>query len=225
MPDEKQSTKLANLPGWAIKLLNLPWVEILSELMMYGRKALRGLAIEGVYEVLEYETMLELHDTKGKKATLKKREKVRCLQDNIIAYQDQAWGNGDILLNYNCSPGKPVDRYRSGYKTHILISLREMKNKGDMDEFNIEWGIREGFLSKNGFWATEINHRTKHIRIHVILPKSRPPTRTSIAEKNHKRTHILGKDSIKQLPDGRWRVTWEKSKPRLYEQYLLKWDW
>ena len=87
-----------------------------------------------------------MEDQEGKSATFKKREKVRYLQDNTIAYQDQAWGDGEILVDYRCSPGTPVDRYRSGYKTYILISRREVKNKGNVDEFNVEWGIRQGFL-------------------------------------------------------------------------------
>jgi len=69
-------------------------------------------------EVLRYESTLELKDRGGERATFKKREQVRYLQDNVIAYQDQAWGDGEILVNYRCSPGTPVDRYQSGYKTH-----------------------------------------------------------------------------------------------------------
>ncbi|MGD8998575.1 MAG: hypothetical protein PVH80_10740, partial [Anaerolineae bacterium] len=60
---------------------------------------------------------------------------------SLVAYLAEAWGDGEILLNYRCTPGAPVDRYRSGYKTTILISRRQVKNKGDVDEFNIEWGI------------------------------------------------------------------------------------
>jgi hypothetical protein len=63
---------------------------------------------------------------------------VRYLQDNVIGYQDQAWRDEEIFVGYRCSPGTPVGRYRSGYKTYILISRREIKNKGDVDEFNVE---------------------------------------------------------------------------------------
>ena len=45
-----------------------------------------------------------------------KRQRVRYLQNNIIAYQDQAWGDGEMLVNYRCSPGVPVDRYKLGHK-------------------------------------------------------------------------------------------------------------
>jgi hypothetical protein len=118
-----------------------------------------------MYEVLRYESTLELKDRGGRRATLKKREKVRYLQDSVIAYQDQAWGDGEILVNYRCSPGTPVDRYRAGYKTYALISRREVKNKGDRDEFNIEWGIRQGFLKRTGHWETHVTHRTRHLKL------------------------------------------------------------
>lgn len=196
---------------------------ILGDLYRLGKSSIQKITNPGIYEVLNYGTTLELLDKKGKKAILKKKEEVKFSQNNIIAYQDQAWGDGKILLNYRCNPGTPVDRYRSGYKTHILISLREVKNKGDKDEFNIEWGIQNGFLSKTGFWSTEICQRTKQIIIQVIFPKMRPPSRTWILEKNTQRTFLI--DEKKQLPDGRWLVSWQKNQPRLYEHYILNWKW
>ncbi len=205
--------------------LGLPWFEIAGELWKIGRKVMRGLANEGMYEVLEYESTLELHDREGKKATYKKRQKVRYLQNNIIAFEDQAWGDGEILIDYQCTPGTPVDRYRLDYKTFILISLREVKNRGDVDEFNIKWGIRKGFLRQSEQWGTEVRRRIKNLKVTVIFPKTRPPLRWAIVEHTRRKTHILRKDSRRQLPDGRWRVTWEKQKPRLYETYILKWEW
>ena len=57
-------------------------------------------AAKGIYEVLDYETILEIKDRYGRKAKVTKNQKVKYLQDNIIAYQDQAWGDGEILKNY-----------------------------------------------------------------------------------------------------------------------------
>ena len=214
----------SNLVKW-ITGLGLPWIEIAGEVLKFGRKLLRGLSAEGMYAVIDYQSTLEIKDRQGKNAAFLKHEKVRFLQNNIIAYQDQAWGDGKILVNYHCSPGLPVDRYRSGYKTHILISLHEVKNKGDEEEFSTGWEIQNGFLRPDGFWATEISHRTKRVRLEVIFPKSRPPRRAVIFEKNRQKTTILRGNAIAKLPDGRFRILWEKNQPRLYEQYLLKWDW
>lgn len=225
MPDEKQIYKLAKIPGWAIKLLDLPWIEILGELWKYGRKFARGLVNEGVYETLEYESTLEIHNKKGTRATFSKRKKIRYLQDNIIAYQDYGWGDGEILLNYKTSRGKAVDYYRSGYKTYILLSLREVKTKGDVDEFNIHWNIRNGFLTEDGYWATDISNRTKKVKVNIIFPKSRPPQYLAIEENFRQRNRVLGPETKRKLADGRWRVTWEMKNPKLYEIYVLRWVW
>ena len=225
MPGKHNRSNLEKIPGWVTIAFGLPWFEIAGELWRLGRKVMRGLSNEGMYEVLDYESTLELHDRKGKKATFKKRKKVKYLQDNIIAYQDYGWGDGEILLNYCTSRGKAVDSYRSGYKTYILLSLREIKNRGDIDEFNIQWDIRQGFLTEDGYWSTDVSQRTKHIKVNVIFPKSRPPIRLAIEESNRQRTRALGKENQRQFPDGRWLVTWETNKPKLYEIYVLRWDW
>jgi len=210
---------------WGTMMLDLPWPEILGELWKYGRKVMRGLSTEGMYEVLEFESTLELKDNRGARANVKKRQKVRYLQDNIIAYQDHAWGDGEILINYRCTPGKPVDRYRPGKKTLILISRREVKHRGDVDTYNIEWDIRKGFTRSKELWETEIKHRTKELKVEVIFPKTRPPLQVLLVEGMRRRTRVLNGDHLKKLPDGRWLVTWEITRPRLYERYILQWEW
>ena len=119
-------------------LWGLPWLEILAEAWKVGLKLWNGMAHEGMYEVLEHVATLELQDKDGKRAQVRKRQKVRYLQNNIIAFQDQAWGDGEILINYRCTPGTVVDRYRPGMKTFLLISLRETKHRGNVDNFKIK---------------------------------------------------------------------------------------
>ncbi len=220
----KNDTKSNNLTRLVAIALGLPWIEILSEVWKLGRKILRGLTNEGMYEVLDYESTLEIHDKEGNKATLNKRNTVRFLQDNIIAFQDYAWGDGRYLVNYSVNPGKPVDRYRIDNKTYILLSLREVRNKGDIEEFNIRWQIKKGFLKKDGWWTTEIDKRFKCVKVNVIFPKDRPPQKVVLLEKNTNRIQRLDRN-IKKLPDGRWKVTWESKNPRLYERYIIKWEW
>lgn len=68
-------------------LLGEPWLGIAADLWKPAKKLWRGLADEGMYEVLEHDVVLELKDTKGKRALVRKRQKVRYLQNNIIAYR------------------------------------------------------------------------------------------------------------------------------------------
>jgi hypothetical protein len=198
---------------------------LIGNALKYTGKVLRGFSHEGMYRVLDYESTLEILDVEGKRARFEKRKKVKYLQDHIIAYQDCAWGDGEILLNYKCHPGKAVDRYRSGYMTFILLALHEVKNRGDVDDFHISWEINDGFEEPDGFWETNISQKTKQMRVNVIFPKNRRPLRVTVEECNHRKTHILGRENRIVLPDGRLKVSWEKKNPRLYENYLMKWRW
>ena len=185
----------------------------------------KGYRKEGMYEVLDYESELEIHDASGKTATFTKRKKVRYLQDNIIAFQDYGWGDGKIMQKYASQPGVSVDRYKIGFKTFVLLSLREVKNSGDVDEFHIRWDIKDGFLSKEGFWETDVSHRTKKMKASVIFPKGRQPSNLQVLESNLGKSYPLSSEHIKRLPNGRWKVNWECSHPRLFEHYVLKWNW
>jgi len=225
MEDENPKLSPKRLSQLLALILSSPWLETLIELWKIIQKLLRGLADEVMYEVLEYEFTLELLDECGKHALVHKREKVRYLQNNIIAYQDEAWGDGKILLDYRCTPGVSVDRYRPGKKTYILISLREVKNRGNIDEFNIEWKIRNGFLRSIELWDATINNRMRKFKLQVIFPKSRPPLRASLVEDMTRKARVLGEDEQIRLPDGRWSVAWETNRPRLHETYSLKWEW
>lgn len=211
---------------WLLTLLpDFQWIQTLGTLWNIGRKVLNGVSSEGIYEVIDYECAIEILNKDGTRANIYKKEKIKYLQNNVTSFQDQAYGNGEILLNYHCSPGIPIDQYQFGHNTYKLISLREIRNKGDVDEFNIEWEMNNSFLKPTGFWGTEINHRTKRIKLVIVFPIDRPPLKYSVFEKNYKKTFHLMNDVQKKLPDGRQAIIWEKTNPRLYENYILSWEW
>lgn len=206
-------------------ILTPPWPEMIGNALNYGAKLLRGYSHEGMYKVLEYDSTMEILDVKGRKARFSKRKKVQYLQDNIVVYQDCAWGDGRILQNYKSQPGKKVDQYRSGYKTIILLSLHEIKTRGDVDEFHISWDIKDGFMRSEEFWETNISQKTEDFFVHVIFPKNRRPAHIRVEESNHRRSHRLDKEDFSTLPDGRVCVSWRTNKPRLFENYIVKWSW
>jgi hypothetical protein len=85
MADEKRNDNHLPLDKLITVLWGLPWPEVVAVVWKIVRKVVQGRSYAGMYEVLEYEATLELKDRGGKKATFKKREKVRYLQDNIRA--------------------------------------------------------------------------------------------------------------------------------------------
>lgn len=179
----------------------------------------------GLYEVLEHDVHLTLKDRQGQRAAYEKHQRVRFLQDHVIAFQDTAWGDGDIFVNYRCSPGKAVDRYREGHRHRVLISLRETKQRGDTEEFYISRDIHQGFLTNHEYLHTEIYHRTHRLQMRVTFPHSHPPKAAWLTEANTNRTADLDSNAIQKLPDGRKQIVWRKARPRLHEGYILAWDW
>jgi len=225
MADPQNNTRRSSADQWIGLVFSIPWLEVIAELYKLARKLWSGLANEGIYEVLEHESTLELLDRQGKRARFRKRQKVRYLQNNIIAYQDQGWSDGDGLLDYRCSPGAVVDQYRPGQKTYLLISLRENKQRGDLDEFHISWRLKDAFRRAEEQWETEVSHRTQQLLVRLIFPKARPPVRLWLSEYLRRRTRLLDDSARQRLPDGRWQVEWQTKNPRLHERYALKWEW
>lgn len=219
------SNRLKQIIPLVIPLLGTDLSAFLGLLGRLGKHLLPARKPEGMYEVLDYEAELELLDTKGKKTVLHKRQRVRFLQDNIIAYQDKAWGDGNIFADYKCSPGVAVDRYREGHRYRILISLRETKKRGEETAFQIERTITNGFTKNKEDFQTEIDHKTRSLTMSVIFPKTRRPKHISLIEQNTTHSVVLDRQHYTTLPDGREQVTWKTDRPRVFEAYILRWEW
>lgn len=180
---------------------------------------------KGAYKVENYDLTLELKDRHGKKAMYTKRQRVEFLQNGVAAILDQTWADGEVFAEYRCSPGIAVDRYREGFRWKVLISLRSTKNKGDTEEFLIEHTIKNGFTLPSEYFQIMIDHPTKTFTVSVIFPRSRYPKHVEVVEENMKTTHILGTEHRILLSNERVQYSWSGAKPRLYEGYILQWEW
>ena len=227
MPNTEQPSdhRSSGLMRIFVPFLGSDLIEITATLFRLAKHIFSAKTHEGMYEVLDLNVRLELQDTKGHKAVLYKTEKVRFLQDNIIAYQDKAWGDGEIFADYKCSPGVAVDRYKDGYRYRILISLRETKKRGEIEEFHIERAIRDGFTKPIESISTDVDHTTRKLALSVVFQKNRFPKDVILIEQNSTRTTTLGPQNTTLLPDGRQQVTWQTEKPMLFENYIMRWEW
>jgi hypothetical protein len=69
MADDKHNNH-QNLFGKLIAaLLRQSWLDVLGDVGKIVRRIVQGQSCRGLYEVLEYEAMLELEDQGGKRAT------------------------------------------------------------------------------------------------------------------------------------------------------------
>lgn len=213
--------------------------EILKDLLQQSPKALENLLklwdtlsrlrdrirYHGTYEILDYDSTLQLVDPKGEKAILTRRQAVRFLQDDVVAVHDYAWGDGRLFARYRCQPGVPVDFYEDGARHHVLISLRETKHRGETLELWIERVIKGGFVGKEGWLETEIDHWVRHLRISIVFPKKRPCRRATLSQRSTGKTTLLSQKHFALLPDGRQKLTWETHHPKFQDRHTIKWVW
>ena len=48
-------------------------------------------------------------DPRGETAVFTRRQKARLLHDNLIAFQDYAWGDGEVFAGHRPSPVESTD--------------------------------------------------------------------------------------------------------------------
>lgn len=204
---------------------SLEWAAILPDLYRTLRQWLSEQQHQGMYEILDYDSTLELLDATGENAIFVKRQQVKFLQNNIIAFQDYAWGDGDIFADYQCSPGVVVDRYQEGDRWNVLISLRETKNRGDIEDFYIQRTVRNTYTQSEEWRQVEIRHLTRRLKIAIIFPKERRCQRATLLQRSKHQTVVLGPEHFTNLPDGRQVLTWETGKIKGFEIYTIRWRW
>ena len=85
-------------------------------------------------EILAYDTTLDVIDPGGEKTLLTRKQLIGFLQHNIVAIHGHAWSDGELHTSCHCQPGMPVDFYEDGSRPNVLTSLREAKNRGDVQQ-------------------------------------------------------------------------------------------
>lgn len=219
------SSSLSSLGRKLLACFSLEWLTVLPDLYRLLHQWWYRYRHEGTYEFLTYDATLELVDPQGKTAVLKKQQRVKFLQTNTIAFEDYAWGEGKIFVDYKCSPGIPVDRYQEGDRWNVLISLRETKNPGDVTGFYIERTVKNGFTKPEEAWQIQMRSRTRRLKVGILFPQARHCQRAVLIQQSSRRTTVLDSDHFTDLPDGRQLLTWETRQIKRFETYTIKWRW
>ncbi len=225
MQNMQAGSSIPSLPSSLSIFETLLHSELARFIVMQALEFWRSNRFRGLYKVQNHHSTLELKDGRGLTAIFSKRQTVEFLQDAVVAIEDQAWGDGDLFAKYHCTPGVVVDRYKEGYRWKILISLRETKYKGDIEHIAIDRIVKNGFTNNPGNFQTQIDHPTKSLSISVIFPRTGLPRKVTLIEQDARRSKVLDGTYAIALSGGRVEYRYHEKHPRMYEGYIMKWEW
>ena len=175
--------------------------------------------LEHPYEVLDYDGVLTLHDHKGLKATFKRRERVRFLQDGVGGMLEHLWGDG-ITVGFSNNAGMIGDTIRDAKARHLIVELKRSMAKGEELEFAVKRINMVGFTKSREWLETVVDHPISKLTRSVVFPSSRPCQEATLS---------WGGQAIalpiETLPDGRTLVRFRIARPQMNTSYLLNWSW
>lgn len=176
--------------------------------------------VRSPYEILDYEATLILHDAKGAKATFRRRQTVRFLQNGVSAILDHAWGNGVLVTNYWNSAGSLEDSFKDQGTRHLVVGLGRARGKGEVLSFEIERTAMEGFTDSRGRVETAVDHPVNSLRRTIVFPRNRPVQRATFSDGLHQ-----VRMPIAMHPDGRTSISVQVSQPTNGVPYAIDWSW
>lgn len=178
----------------------------------------------GAYVVSKHISNWDIASPDGSVVIHHKTMSVRWLQ-TTVAIHDYVWGEGNLLDSYSCSPGEKVHEFRSGFRTYVVISMKEPRNRGDTDELRFERRITDGFLDSSEYVEVAVVEPTKRLEIGVTFPRDRTPTRSTGMRRRGGREKTIPLKEARFDRDGRQIVGLVPPRPRQGDEYLIRWDW
>lgn len=179
----------------------------------------------GLYEVIEHENIWSLEDPEGREVTHKKKMTVKYIQNNVIAIEDFLWGDGEFMKDYHCSIGHIVDVYKTGSRTNVLVSLRGVRNKGDIETFEFTRKIVDGFTDSSEWVEITPFNRTKKINLKIIFPLQRPCQKATLTTNIKNETREINRGEIASQSDGRQVIDLCFKNPRMRDVFTVRWNW
>lgn len=178
----------------------------------------------GAYEVLESHVKWTVQDDRGAEVEMERQSRLRFLQNEVIAISDFAWPQTQAIKSYSCSPGIKVDQFPHADKLQFVISLRDVKHRGDEQTYTFRRVLVDQFLAKTEWVGVDVRDPTGTLTMKVVLPSSRPATKAwGRVRSKPKHKHDV---TITNLPGGNQQLEYSpQPRPKLNEAYYIEWEW
>jgi hypothetical protein len=169
----------------------------------------------GIYEIVSSELEWDLTSADGSSATNTKKNRVRFIQNNVLAIPDYIWGDGTTSSDYSCKPGNQVAAFFEGSKKCVVIALDRMYNRDDELDIEIKRTVRNAFLGADEWVEVKPLAGTPALSFTVLWPAGRPPRTVTLTIDNERRN----KRKITQLNDDNGLGWHEGDRRKFYRHF------
>jgi len=184
------------------------------------RAVIPGGLLTSPYEILDYRSVLTLHDPDGMRATFSREQTIRFVHDGVAAILDHAYGDGVLAIGYQNNAGDLDGSYIDAGWRHFVIALRRRMARGEVLQFRVRRQAVAGFLKPEGWLETTLDHPIARLSPSILFPKERPCRRVAF-EFGRRRQRL----PIVRLADGRTTVRVTIPHPQAFVRYTLRWSW
>lgn len=178
---------------------------------------------ESSYENVSLSIELELCDPKGKRAVLRRRQRVRFLSEEAGVVRDVIWGEGTTLAGYSVEGAEVLSVRHEGSKKVVLLGLPTRPGKGEGTTLKMERTIANGFAPDEGYLETVVERPTTRLRLRVLFPPNRFPKRVRVESSPPSiASHSL---AVRLTNSGKSYATWAMEDPKRLVTYRIRWNW
>jgi hypothetical protein len=180
-------------------------------------------APETSYENLSLSISLELLDTDGERAVIKRVQRVRFLTEDAGVVRDVVWGSGRPLAGYSSTGAERLGVRHEGSKRVVLLGLPTNPRKGEVVTIRTEREIRGAFQQDECYLEAVIERPTRLLTLSVTFPRGRVP-KSAFLESS---PPTLDRRPLRATlePRNRARVKLFLSRPRSLVTYRIRWTW
>jgi hypothetical protein len=176
-----------------------------------------------VYENVFLEASLDIEDTRGKRAVLHRRQRVRFLINDTSVIRDLVWGEGNPIARYAVDGGRRLSIVPEGSKRAILLGVAPQPVAGTYVQVASRRVIKDGLTERSEYFEAMVERPTGHLALKVLFPPGSIPRDACVV--TSPKAAVAKRVPIRWAANGRPYVRWRHTKPEPFQTYGIRWSW
>src|SRR3972149_5188898 len=147
----------------------LSTLQLLAQSVEQMTKAVRKLSSLSLlppsvsYENLSLDYVFDIRDPKGKRAVIRRTQRVRFRADDAGVIRDLVWGEGDALAGYSVVGAMCVGVRQEGSRRAVLLGLPRKPSRGDEAVVATTRSVRDPVIGQMGYAESYVERRTQKL--------------------------------------------------------------